>query len=59
MVIATMISQGVIQKKYERIGSWKSQKAIEAGGPGRAVRPPSPLSGVQSDALVNVWVQIP
>ena len=37
----------------------KKPKTIEAGGLGGAVSPPSPFNGVQGDALVNVWVQIP
>ena len=53
---------GLIGENTEKIWAHRfleKPKMIEAGGPGRAVSPPSPLNGVQGDALVNMWVQIP
>ena len=36
------IYQGIIQKKYGRIGFWRNRKGLQLG--------------VQGDALVKVWV---
>ena len=37
--------QGIIQKKYGRIGFWRNRKGLQLG--------------VQGDALVKVWVRNP
>ena len=58
IIVMHIYLQGVIQKKYGRIDSWKSQKRLKRRS-GASCKLPSPLNGVQGDALVNVWVQIP
>ena len=55
LISETMHHQGIIQKKYGRIGFLTKSKTIAAGGLGGVVSP----QGGQGDALVKVWVQSP